>query len=129
VHRYLSGLRDRILADGGIGPVWSDAAAEDREVMAKEDWLEARRNIIEEALRQGAEGWADESVAIMGPWDFDLSEVTAHVDWWHGANDRTVPVSAARRAAACLVDCDLHIVPGRGHLVGQEPVLQTLLGL
>jgi hypothetical protein len=45
-----------------------------------------------EALRQGFKGWTDETMAMVGEWDFDVADVGVHVDWWHGANDKTVPL-------------------------------------
>ena len=41
-------------------------------------------------IRQGFKGWTDETMAMVGEWDFDVADVGVHVDWWHGANDKTV---------------------------------------
>src|SRR5712692_1057316 len=65
-------------------------------------WQKINRATTAEALRQGAEGWTDESMALHRPWDFDPERIQSTVTWWHGDNDMNAPLSAAKRAAARL---------------------------
>jgi pimeloyl-ACP methyl ester carboxylesterase len=73
-----------------------------------------------EALRQGADGWADEAMAIIGAWDFALNEVRVPVTWFHGVEDKTVHISAARRLAQQLPNCELIEMPAAGHQITVE---------
>jgi pimeloyl-ACP methyl ester carboxylesterase len=49
-----------------------------------------------EALRQGAEGWIDDSLALRKPWGFDPAKIKVPVLIWHGLDDVFSPVSHAR---------------------------------
>jgi pimeloyl-ACP methyl ester carboxylesterase len=64
------------------------------------------------------------------PWDIDLGAVAAHVDVWHGDEDRNVPVQHGRLLARVLPDAELHEIEGGGHLLlGQlDDVLGGLSG-
>jgi pimeloyl-ACP methyl ester carboxylesterase len=122
VHSYLTDLGSRLLSEG-ISSVLADAPPEDLSrleiaVRQRRD-LERRR----EALRQGFEGWTDETIAIASAWDFELDDVGVHVDWWHGVNDKTVPLSAAQRLTAGLPDCALHVVDSRAHYLDMATLL------
>jgi pimeloyl-ACP methyl ester carboxylesterase len=126
VYAYLAELGGRLLGEG-ISEVLADAPPDDRSrldnvVFQRRD-LERRR----EAFRQGFSGWADETMAIAGPWDFEPGDVGVHVDWWHGADDVTVPLWAARRLTAQLPDCDLHVVEGRAHYLDHATLLSRSL--
>jgi pimeloyl-ACP methyl ester carboxylesterase len=45
-----------------------------------------------EGLRNGADGWIDDVLAVRSPWKFQLSEVTCPAYIWHGEDDRFSPV-------------------------------------
>ncbi len=53
-----------------------------------------------EALRQGAHGWIDDTLALRNPWGFDLATIRVPVLIWHGQDDVFSPVSHARWLAA-----------------------------
>lgn len=73
---------------------------------------------IRDGLRSGVGGMLHETRLLASPWGFELSEVTVHVELWHGEDDVNVPVSLARHVAARLPDCAVHILPGVGHAAG-----------
>lgn len=125
VHRYLTGLGERLLAEGSA-TVLDDAPEQDRACMADPGWRARERAYRAEALKQGVDGWTDETLAIAGPWDFDISRVVAQVGWWHSADDATVSQSAARRLTDQLVNCQLHVLAGRAHLLESGPLLAEL---
>ena len=130
LHQLLVQMRERVLGAEGIAGVLSDAPPEDLAAMQNPAWLRIAGEANAEALRQGAEGWADESLAIHRPWDFDPGAVKATVTWWHGADDKNVPLSAAQRAAARLPQVDLRIWRGEGHFAGMRregEIIQELL--
>lgn len=129
LHDYLVPIRERLLTQG-MQNVLSDAPETDRKIMQSEAWQRMARTNSAEALRQGAEGWADESLALHRPWDFDTRDVEASVTWWHSNNDMNAPLSAARRGAAGLSNVDLRVWENEGHmasLVHDREVVQDLI--
>jgi pimeloyl-ACP methyl ester carboxylesterase len=115
LYEFLADVRLRLLGEEGMLGVLSDAPAGDLALMENPAWQEMSRANLAEALRQGAEGWTDESFAMHHEWDFDPSSIRAHVTWWHGDDDMNAPLSAARRAAATLRDVDLRVWHHEGH--------------
>ena len=122
LHGHLEETRQRVLAKGS----WStleDAPAGDLKIMADPAWQRVDRANTVEALRQGAEGWADEALALIGPWDFRLAGMLASVTWWHGAEDANVPFSAAQRVFAQLPNARVQVWHDEGHFaaIKHEP--------
>jgi pimeloyl-ACP methyl ester carboxylesterase len=81
VVRYMQGYaaEPAIYLDGG--------PPADRAVIGDPRWREMLLADVAEALRAGAEGFADDMVALWRPWGFQLDEVPAGVRIWHGAQD------------------------------------------
>jgi pimeloyl-ACP methyl ester carboxylesterase len=130
LHEVLAGVRQRLLGDEGMAGVLSDAPTEDRAIMQNPAWQRISRANTAEALRQGAEGWTDESMAMHHGWDFDLESVQRSVTWWAGDNDKNVPLSAIQRASARLRNVDLRIWRHEGHfasLTHEAEIVQELL--
>jgi pimeloyl-ACP methyl ester carboxylesterase len=67
-------------------------------------------------LSAGDEGWAEDLAALTRPWGFDLDDVAAPVELWHGALDQMVPVAHGRWLAHHLPTALAHLTPGDGHL-------------
>src|SRR5713101_4257071 len=63
LHELLKQVRERLLGPEGMAGVLSDAPPEDRAIMQSPAWQRTSRANTAEALRQGAEGWTDESMA------------------------------------------------------------------
>lgn len=130
LHELLVQIRERLLADEGMAGVLSDAPAEDRAIMQDPIWQRLSRVNTAEALRQGAEGWADESMALHRGWDFELESVRPTVKWWHGDEDKNAPLSAMRRAAERLPKVDVHVWHKEGHfasLTHETEIVRELL--
>jgi pimeloyl-ACP methyl ester carboxylesterase len=123
-------VRERLLGVEGMAGVLSDAPASDRALMADPAWQRIERESLAETLKQGAEGWTDESMAMHHKWDFDPAEVKTSVTWWHGDDDKNAPITAARRVVAQLPRVDLRIWHEEGHfasLVHDKEIVQELL--
>lgn len=130
LHQLLDEVRARILGEEGMSGVLSDAPPDDRAIMQDPAWQRIARANNAEALRQGADGWTDESMALLHDWDFDPKAVRATVTWWHGDNDLNAPLSAARRAAARLPRVDLRVWRQEGHfasLTHETEIVRELL--
>jgi pimeloyl-ACP methyl ester carboxylesterase len=122
VHSYLTDLGRRLLTES-ISSVLADAPPED--LSRLENVVRQRRDLERrgEALRQRFKGWTHETMAMVGEWDFDVADVGVHVDWWHGANDKTVPLSAVQRLTARLPDFELHVIHSRAHYLDMATLL------
>jgi len=130
LHGFLTEIRARLLGDEGMQGVLSDAPPTDRAIMSDPVWQRMSRENLAETLRQGAEGWTDESYAMHGSWDFDPAEVRTSVTWWHGDDDKNAPLSAARRVVAQLRKVALHVWHDEGHFVSlthDREIVQELL--
>lgn len=126
----LAPVRERLLGDEGMAGVLSDAPESDRKLMADPAWRRIERENLAETLKQGAEGWTDESLAMHGEWDFDPSGIRSSVKWWHAADDKNAPLSAARRMAARIPKVEMHVWQGEGHfasLVHDREIVSELL--
>ena len=68
-------------------------------------------------LAASGRGVVEDERALADSWGFEPADVTAPVRWWHGDDDRIVPLRLARPFIESLPNVDLTIVPGAGHLV------------
>ena len=130
LYEFLVEVRERLLSDEGMQGVLSDAPEPDRKIMSDPAWRKMSRDNIAETLKQGAEGWADESFAMHGKWDFDPSVIKTSVTWWHGDDDKNAPLSAARRVMSQIPKVELHTWHNEGHFVSlthEKEILEELL--
>jgi pimeloyl-ACP methyl ester carboxylesterase len=118
VYAHLAPERKKILADplAGFRVTMDAAPASDKAVVADPAWQRVFVESVTEALRPGAEGWADEGMALNLPWDFDPSGARCSITWWHGEHDANVPLVAVRRLVAAMNDVDLQVWSDAGHL-------------
>ena len=129
LHEFLVGIRERLLSDEGMQGVLSDAPEPDRAIMSDPEWQRMSRENTAEAMRQGAEGWTDESLAMHREWGFDPASIETTVAWWHGDDDMNAPLSAARRVVATLPRVDLHVWHNEGHFVSVTHETEILVEL
>jgi pimeloyl-ACP methyl ester carboxylesterase len=106
--------------------LWPDLADHDKEVIGN---IALRRKIAEvhaEALRESADGWIDDVIALSRPWGFDLSAIKAPVMLWHGIDDVFSPVSHTYWLAKRIGSPELVIDNGAAHF-GAVEVLPWIL--
>lgn len=130
----LAELREAVLADpaAAFRGIMDKAPAADKAVMSDPIWQQQNEVSMREALAQGIDGWVDESLAMMRPWqDIDLAEVKASVTWWHASSDANAPLPAAQRLVAQLPDARLvRFGDDEGHLAPyhrEDDILDELL--
>ncbi len=118
LYELLDQQRSALLEDPLAGfRTWMERApAADRAVMSEPAWQETMTVSIREALRPGAQGWTDDSLAVFSPWDFAPETVDVHVVWWHGRHDFNCPLQAVERVVARMPDVDLRVWEEAGHL-------------
>ena len=116
-HTLLVPVREQLLADplAGFKAVMEKAPPGDKAVMDDPDWQRVFVEDLREALRPNAEGWADEGVALVNDWDFDVADIRTSVVWWHGEHDANAPLSSVRRLLEKMKDVDLRTWDA-GHL-------------
>jgi pimeloyl-ACP methyl ester carboxylesterase len=134
LHAFLAGLRTAIVADplAAFLSIMETAPEADRAVMADLRWQASFVVAMSEAMAQGVEGWADESIALDTRWDdIDLDAVTTSVTWWHAASDANTSFTAAKRLVARLPDARMELFPEHeGHMAGyhrEAEILDDLL--
>jgi pimeloyl-ACP methyl ester carboxylesterase len=128
----LQPVRDKLLRDPleGFRAIMDTAPPADRAVMSDPAWQRVMTEDVKEALKPGAEGWADESLAVFGPWDFDPSEVRCGLTWWHSEYDANAPIGAVRRLVARMNRVNLRVWTDAGHLEAyrrHDQILSELL--
>lgn len=115
-------MRGTILADplGALQAIVPDASEDDKVAMQNRMWLQSMADAMVEALKPGAEGWVDEGIALAMPFDFDPADISASVTWWHAAQDRNAPLSAAQRLVNELPKGRLELLPDGHIVIGQD---------
>jgi pimeloyl-ACP methyl ester carboxylesterase len=118
MYDLLAPYREQVLADplAGFKAVMETAPPTDKAVMEDPAWQRVLVEDITEAFRPGAEGWADEGMALTTDWDFDVTDVRCSVTWWHGENDANAPIAAVRRLLSAMGAVDLRVWADAGHL-------------
>jgi pimeloyl-ACP methyl ester carboxylesterase len=84
------------------------------------------------AGEQGVVGARDDGLAAVGPWGFDVEEITVPVAVWHGRQDAMVPSSHGEWLAAHVPTARAHLLEHEGHLsiwTRIEEILTDLLDL
>jgi pimeloyl-ACP methyl ester carboxylesterase len=71
---------------------------------------------IKESMRQGTEGCLQDYRIFGDPWGFSVSEITAPVHVWEGAEDHTGPPAYRDLLVCHIPHARLSVVPGEGHL-------------
>ena len=130
LYPLLRELREKMLADplAGFRAALSDAPADDQAVMSELAWQQTLRQSLTESLRDGAEGWCDEALALFD-WDIAPEQVRVHVVWYHSRHDANVPLPAAQRMVDRLPSAELRLWE-RGHLETfhrEEELMRDLL--
>jgi pimeloyl-ACP methyl ester carboxylesterase len=79
-----------------------------------------------EALRDSADGWIDDVLAIRRPWGFDLSMIQPPVLLWHGAEDMFSPVGHTYWLAKQVPTSIVTVQSGAAHF-GSVEILPSVL--
>jgi len=124
----LTAQADAIHADPGrlidhIGPGLTGA---DRRVLDDVAMRRLFTDTYREAVRYGADGWIDDSLALRRDWGFPLSAVAGPVRLWHGADDRFSPVSHTQWLATQIPQVEVDVEAGASHF-GAVEVLPEIL--
>jgi pimeloyl-ACP methyl ester carboxylesterase len=68
------------------------------------------------SAEQGVAGILEDTLQVVRPWGFDLSDLTVPVSIWQGAHDRMVPYGHGRWLADAVPGARAHLFDDEGHL-------------
>lgn len=98
----------------------------DRQVVADAGIRELLAQNYEEALRESADGWYDDNLALCSPWGFNIADIRVPVLVWQGEDDVFSPVGHAQWLANRIPSASMLIQPGAAHF-GAVEVLPDML--
>jgi pimeloyl-ACP methyl ester carboxylesterase len=113
-------------SEGLLKLLWPELGDHDKEVIGD---IALRRIIAQvhaKALRETADGWIDDVIALSRPWDFKLSEIAAPVKLWSGSDDVFSPASHTHWLAKRINSADPEIRLGAAHF-GSVEILPRIL--
>jgi pimeloyl-ACP methyl ester carboxylesterase len=88
---------------------------------------------VNHALSGGIDGWIDDDLAFVRPWQFDVGDVRVPTTLWHGRQDLMVPFSHGEWLAEHVPGARVNLDPSEGHMslrVARMPeMLQDLASL
>jgi pimeloyl-ACP methyl ester carboxylesterase len=144
VETYELADADKLLAEAELGRRAADVRADPEQMMASllpglagldgrvVNDISLRRLVTEtirDGLRESADGWIDDVLALRRPWGCELSDITASVLLWHGTEDRFSPVEHSRWLAGQIKDATLLIEKGAAHFGAFEVLPEVLAWL
>jgi pimeloyl-ACP methyl ester carboxylesterase len=117
-HR-VAGLCMRVFWGRGLQPIPPSVekrlCARDRLALQSRELRETLITSSLEAFRQGVSGAALDGLLLARPWGFQLEEVQAQVQLWHGEADVVIPPGMGRCLARRLKHCGARFCPEEGH--------------
>ena len=97
-----------------------DLSESDRKELTRKERMQIIRESWNEHSVRGVGGWADDDLAHLRPWGFDVTEITVPVLVRYGETDVLVPPAHGRWLAAHVPGCIVKIDGVAGHL-GSDP--------
>ncbi len=79
-----------------------------------------------EGLREGADGWIDDVLAICRNWRFDLDRIGGPVHLWHGVEDNFAPVAHAEWLAGRIPNSVLDVQDCAAHFAAGDALMELL---
>jgi pimeloyl-ACP methyl ester carboxylesterase len=112
--------------EGLLKMLWPELDGQDKEVIGDFAFREIIARIHAEALRDSANGWIDDVIALSRPWGFELSDITVPVKLWTGSEDVFSPAEHTYWLAKRIANSVLEVEEGKAHFRAME-VLPRIL--
>jgi pimeloyl-ACP methyl ester carboxylesterase len=109
--------------------ILNQSSQADREILSQPAMKSMFLRNWQEGTRNGVRGFAQDGIIFSNPWGFQLCDIQTRVDIWHGDQDTSTPLNMALYMADQIPDCQLRIVPGKGHFLlfaHWDEILSTL---
>ena len=113
-------------SDGLFQLLWPELVGHDKEVISDIALRQIIAQVHVEALRETADGWIDDVIALARPWKFELSEITAPVKLWSGSADVFSPAEHTYWLAKHIPHAEVDIELGKAHF-GSVEILPNIL--
>jgi pimeloyl-ACP methyl ester carboxylesterase len=113
-------MRERVLVDPSTVLDDLDLSESDRVQMARRETMEIRRESMLETALNGIGGWADDDLAFVRPWGFDVADISVPVLIRYGLTDVLVPPAHGEWLAANVPGCLVNVDEVAGHM-GSDP--------
>jgi pimeloyl-ACP methyl ester carboxylesterase len=119
---------ERVAADPSklLGDDW-DLSEADRAALAREEFHEVIRADLTEALSTGVYGWADDMLALVQPWGFDVADIRVPTRVIYGVTDVLVPVQHGEWLAEHVSNAEVVVEEDLGHM-GDPDLLAERIG-
>ncbi len=95
----------------------------DRSALARKETMQVIRESWAEHSTRGVGGWADDDLAALQPWGFEVDRISIPVLVWYGATDVLVPPAHGEWLAAHVPGCVVKIDDDAGHM-GTDPATE-----
>jgi pimeloyl-ACP methyl ester carboxylesterase len=113
-------------SDGLFELLWPELVGHDKEVISDIALRQIIAQVHVEALRETADGWIDDVIALASPWSFELSDITAPVKLWSGSADVFSPPEHTYWLAKRIQKAKYDIELGKAHF-GSVEILPSIL--
>jgi pimeloyl-ACP methyl ester carboxylesterase len=88
----------------------------DRQLLEQPDLAQVFVEGLQEAFRTGIGGANRDAALYARGWGFQLQEIAAEVQLWHGGQDANVPLSVGQFVADAILNCSATFSEQEGHL-------------
>jgi pimeloyl-ACP methyl ester carboxylesterase len=95
----------------------------DRAQMAKSESQEVNRQTINEAFRSGVWGYADDTLCLVRPWGFDVSEISVPTRVIYGLTDVLAPRQHGEWLARNVPDAHAIVDEHGGHMANPAEII------
>jgi pimeloyl-ACP methyl ester carboxylesterase len=116
----------RTNSEGLLELLWPQLVGHDKDIIGDIAFRQIIAQVHADALRDSADGWIDDVVAMSRPWGFELSGIDVPVKLWSGSNDVFSPVSHSYWLAKEIKTAELEVDQEYAHF-GAVRVLPKIL--
>jgi pimeloyl-ACP methyl ester carboxylesterase len=77
-------------------------------------------DVFRTGLGPSGDGWLDDDIAFSTPWGFELESIRVPLLYWHGEQDKFVPIGHGRWLSERIPGVESRLTPEDGHLTLYE---------
>jgi len=123
-------MRERVAVDPAdvLGDEWG-LPESDRAELARPERRDVIRQDVNESFRTGVWGWADDDLAFIRPWGFDVREIRIPTRVIYGLTDVLSPAEHGRWLAANVPGAEVVAEEALGHLPSPDVVAERVAWL